>query len=772
MALRLPPKVRSVLPPFVLLGILCVMFYWDALWLPGDRILGGNDLANMFYHWLRFAAESVRHGQFPLWNPYLFAGLPFVANPQPALFYPPTWLALALPITQALSIMIVFHIWLAGAGMFLWLRAEGATSAGATIGAIAFAFSGYFFVRVRSGHLGVIATVAWLPLLLWAIQRAICRRSYRLALIAGLPFGFSILAGHTASLIYVFLALVAYSLYHVWLGWRGAGRLSRTQLLPLGALSIMALTGFAVAAVQLLPLTELAARSTREASPSYEFASTLSWPPGYLLTLLVPTFFGEPVQTGYWGDGIYDEFVFYAGILPLLLLLLSLSMRHRLIPFLAALALAGILIAFGKHGILHLLFCRFVPGFQLTRAPSRAGFWFTVATSAATGLAISTLQVTTPAIRERMLRLFRWQPVLAIGGVTLVSIALCFATYALGRENNPAVGRLWHLANGLALFFVFFTLSAGLLMWWRRVPYLRATALVLGGVLVLTDLWTFGNRIVTVVPLQPSAYWATVARAVPDPQAARVLPWGLHDFEQNNGMPFGLRSIFGYDPLILQRFEEFVTSQPDPRARTYDLLNAGYLIAPGPQDFPDEPDAPRLVLQEEGVWVYERPTALPRAWIVQEIEPIRESHRILQRIHDTDFDPRRTALVEAPLTCPETEPGTPSEVEVEQYGINRIEARVRGGGGLLIFSEIYYPGWRAFVDGRTVRLVQANYILRALCVPRGEHHVTLVYDPPSLKIGIIVTSLSLATIGWVALWPALARQRSAREHQSSGAVRS
>ena len=86
------------------------------------------------------------------------------------------------------------------------------------------------------------------------------------------------------------------------------------------------------------------------------------------------------------------------------------------------------------------------------------------------------------------------------------------------------------------------------------------------------------------------------------------------------------------------------------------------------------------------------------------------------------------------------------------YGGNRIEAQVRGGGGLLIFSEVDYPGWQATVDGNPTRLVRANYLLRALCVPAGEHLVVLAYNPPLLKLGSAITALALLSIIGVAVW--------------------
>jgi hypothetical protein len=775
------------------------------LWLPADRIIAGNDLINMFLPWLRFAVSSLQQGQLPLWNPYFFSGLPFVANPQPALFYPPTWLALLMPVTRALGLIVVLHLWLAGAGMYAWLRSEGASVSGALLAGVIFTFSGYFFVRVYAGHLGVVTTGAWLPFLLWVYRRVLARRSWRLAVVGGLPVGLSILAGHTASFIYVALGLVAYAVFCAWERLREGHaaqepgsvapqplRFPRLRgdlasgLLPLAWVGVMLLVGLALAAVQLVPMAQLALRSTRQSTPTYEFAARFSWPPGYLLTLLVPNFFGEPAQTGYWGDGIYDEFIFYVGVLPLLLALLGLRLRYRLTPFLSVLGLGALLLAFGKYGSLHRLVYRFVPLFRVARAPARAGFLFTLTVAALAGMAVTALESSTYAERRRLLEPLSRSWVLMIAGGTAALIVAGFLAFALGREDNPAAGRLWHQANQAALFLLFFLLSVGLLAAWRRgassdarkereldAPEMwesgargrREVAglwlLALG--LVIVDLWTFGGGRVESVDVQENAYWRIVAQAVPDPQAARVLPWGLGSFEQNGGMAFGLRSIFGYDPLTLQRYKTFVDSLPDPRARTYDLLNAGYLVTTAPQEFPAGPDVPSLLLEQSGVYVYERPGALPRAWVVPRVEVVDDASA-LARIHEPDFDPRTTALVDvtslAPaargtVECVYTAVEGGGQAEIVRYEENRIEARVQGGGGLLVFSEVDYPGWQATVDGDPVPLVRADYLLRALCVPPGEHRVVLTYDPPLLKVGLAITALALflvcgSTVGCVA----------------------
>jgi len=745
--------------PVLVLTVLCALFFWDVICLPAREVLGGNDLSNMFLPWTEFAVSSIRQGRFPLWNPYLFSGVPFVANPQPALFYPPMWLALVMPASRALGLVVVLHVWLSGVGMYAWLRAEGADVVGALGAAFIVAFSGYFFVRIRSGHLGVIATEAWLPLLLWAYRLTEDARSWGGAVISGVPLGLSILGGHTASFVYVALALLAYAVYRWFIRWR-TERAWRSALLPLVWLATMTVIGLALAAVQLLPLAELAFQSSRQASQNYEFSARFSWPPGYLLTLLVPNFFGEPVRTGYWGDGLYDELIFYVGVLPLILALLGARLRHQLRPFLVSLGLGALLLAFGEYGVLHRLFYQVLPVFRLTRAPGRAGFLFGVAVAALAGLMLTELRSAEPGDRHALLAPFSGRLVGAVVGIAVSLIAIGFALYAWGRESNAAAGRLWHLSNQTAVFLVFFLLSAAVLFAWRTASGLDRWRSTLALGLIVLDLWTFGSSIVRTEDVAENAYWRIVAQAIPDAEETRVLPWGLNDFEQNWNMPYGVLNVFGYDPLILQRYQEFVASWPDPRARTYDLLSAGYLVTSAPQDFDDEADTPELMMEDSGVWIYRRPSAMPRAWVVPNVEVV-DRATTLDRIHSSDFDPYTIAYVESALTCPNTDVDTPTQVRITSYEGNRIEAGARGGGGLLVFSEIYYPGWRATVDGESVPLVQADYLLRALCIQRGEHRVVLTYDPPLLKVGLAVTGVTLAGIIALVVWIRCV-QRSAR----------
>jgi hypothetical protein len=216
-------------------------------------------------------------------------------------------------------------------------------------------------------------------------------------------------------------------------------------------------------------------------------------------------------------------------------------------------------------------------------------------------------------------------------------------------------------------------------------------------------------------------------------------------------MAFGLQSVFGYDPLELDHYARFTTAVPDPRARAYDLLGARYLVTTQEMSFPAEPDAPRLLEQRDGVWIYERPTALPPAWLVHQVEVYPPS-TLLERLNSPDLDPRSTVLLEQSPPCQLDAPTGPENVHFSRRGNNQLEIQVRASsGGVLVIGEVFYPGWQARLDGQPVPLLRADYALRAVCVPAGEHRITLKFAPSSLRIGAGITLCFFLLVCW-AVW--------------------
>ncbi|MCZ7547491.1 MAG: hypothetical protein M5R40_30020 [Anaerolineae bacterium] len=112
-----------------LLALLSLLFFGGVLWTPG-QVIAAPDIEALFYPWLTFARDAIRQGVFPYWDVNQFSGYPFFANIQVALFYPPTWLCLVLPISAGLAVNLALHVWLGGWG---W-RGSCAGSAGRTAG--------------------------------------------------------------------------------------------------------------------------------------------------------------------------------------------------------------------------------------------------------------------------------------------------------------------------------------------------------------------------------------------------------------------------------------------------------------------------------------------------------------------------------------------------------------------------------------------------------------------------------------------------------------
>ncbi len=161
-------------------------------------------------------------------------------------------------------------------------------------------------------------------------------------------------------------------------------------------------------------------------------------------------------------------------------------------------------------------------------------------------------------------------------------------------------------------------------------------------------------------------------------------------------------------------------------------------------------DTLSLLAEESGVFIYERATALPSAWIVTHLESVGEDDW-LARVNAADFDPWQTALVEPDANCGHAAGQPAGDVIVTTYLPNRIVARTQGEGGLAVFSERFVPGWNATLDGESVSLLRANGVLRAVCVPAGGHTIEFSYRPLSLRVGAIVTGLALFSLAAMGL---------------------
>jgi hypothetical protein len=727
-----------------LLFFLTLLFLSQGLF-PGDgQALGAHDMRGLFYPWLSTTRAAILEGRIPAWDPYQFGGYPFLSNPQVAFFYPPTWLAIVLPSQIGISWYIVLHTWLAAFGMWLYVRAMGGSRLGALLAAITFGFSGFVAARLWAGHIGLLATFTWLPWMLLATVWSLKRGHLWSAVVAGVPFGLAILAGHTPSLIYVGLIWGAFVMYLLLVR-------SEERRLILRQAAVMATVGLGISAVQLLPFLQLTLNSQRLAGSDFEFATEFSFPPAHLITLLFPEFFGEPTRIGYWSVPTFEELSYYAGIVSVLGLVLALRRPTSLTWFYVVLMFCGLMLALGSYGVLYRLLYQLSVPVQLMRAPARAMVLYLFSASALLGHAISQWQHTPLEARKTaLIGPLRWTIIIA--GVAFLAALLATGALFMAVHPTETSGRLWHQVGGYA-FGLFVLVLSGLLIWAYLVTppnRVRKRRLFAGALLVVVimDLWQFGFKLIRPGAVGPDSFWLD-AKAIIGETEAKVVPWGLPIFSQSGSMEVGMYSVFGYQALEPANLIALTASVPDPRSSAYDVLGARYVIAPVPLEQYTEGDSGlTLVEKSEAAWVYERAEEMPVARLVYEVEVIADTERAIARIHEADFDPAESAILDASPPClpgPKTD-GQPS-VEIEEMAAGYWRILTRSvAPGLLLLAESDYPGWEVTVDGRPAEELTAYGVIRAVCVEAGEHLVEWTYRPGLFFVGGAITIISFGIV--------------------------
>ncbi len=460
--------------------------------IPHNELI--SDLVLENYAWKKFIVESLRAGEIPLWNPYLFAGVPFLAAGQHSALYPFSLLFYILPIARAFGYFVALQLALAALNAYVLTRVLGLNRLASAVSGIVYAFSGFMVVSTTFPM--VIATAAWLPAILACIELVLrsreAQRRVFFALVGAILLGIQFLAGHAEFSIYILIIGGFFTLWRaatLLLHWRRAdkptGNSAALEAQRLGTrlslLAAMVIVGVAIASVQLIPLYELVQHNFRSGSVSFQDVVGWAYPKYQVIAFLMPDFFGNPTHHSYldvfdltnhpapagtifWGKENYVEAGSYVGILPLVLAaiavvagLQSLIARRRSAsgareaqaewPYewatwlFAALALLSLLFIFGTplYGLLFYL----VPGFNQLHTPFRWVFPYTLSMSVLAGIGIEVLS-RRPAFSTKA-GLWGWLLV-SLGGAGLAGLVLTWIgrapILALADRVVASVGRV------------------------------------------------------------------------------------------------------------------------------------------------------------------------------------------------------------------------------------------------------------------------------------------------------------------------------------------
>ena len=720
----------------IILSFLLLVLLFFFRFLDGREIFAFKDLSRYFYPLRFLMAEQVKAGYLPLWNPYIFCGFPMMASLQVGFFYPLTIIYYLLPFNLAFNYYMILHYFLAACFMYALLRHYQLSRSAAYFGGIVFAFSGYL-LSVSNMNTS-LSSVIWLPLILIFYNKLINKTEpfSKEFIILCFLFALMFLGGEPTIFYVTIWFLIFYTLVF-----------SVKRMQNLGMLILMALISLGIIAVQLVPFIELIKLSDRVVRTQYELVSFSSFPPREVLNFIFPFFFGNPSKFGNYTVALLGETYQgwlispYFGILPLVFIFFSFRDKKRSI-FLAIAAVVALFLAFGRYTPLYRFLYQFIPGISMIRYPVKYLFLVTFCASMLSAIGFDNLLSKISGNKERLKKI-----VFFLGPLVISLLILFIAGYFYAQKIYDFLAQKY--AHNIPTYF--FELLARIIQFdlqslFNIIAYLLILALIVwlsyrsrisknvftGAVLLVTiaDLFSVGSSITVgaaarVFAKTPENYSILqkdkgLYRFFYTPEVEKQNQfiygdtyldalWNVKDnFAANWHIPYHFYDFYGYEsihPWALNEFsrKHFSSQNIKHNLKYLDKFNVKYVISQEPLAFPWLKLLRHKHKYAVDIYLYENERVLPRAYLLNQGRVSIESYR-------------------------------PGEIKI------KVMAR---SPDALFLSEAYYPGWKAYVDGKEQTIARAEELFCQIPIAAGRHEVEFVYDPLSFKVGAGISIFSL-----------------------------
>ena len=755
-------------PLFIFL--LTLIFFYKQLLHPNQAIYPAFDLHNTYSFLRIFFVESVKkYAEIPLWNPFSFGGEPFLGNSQSAMFYPLNILYFLSP-DLIFGYVYLLDFFLLGLFTYLFAREIKLEKFSSFISAITMMFSGIVTTKILSGHIVIMDALIWFPLLMLLYEKSISTNKYLYFILSGIPIALMLLAGNVQIAGYSLFVALLYLLFRI--TDKGLRNDNLLKSLFRGVLisGISLLIGFSLAAVQLIPSYEFSQLSVRAGGLPYVWASDFSFHPYQWISIFLPHFFGYPLDANtYWGfNGNFWEICAYMGIFPLVLGFLPILLkRTRLIIFFTVLGIFALLSSSGRFSFVFPFFFYHIPGFALFRAPARFLYIYGFSISILAGFGCNTLfseKVFTKyknPLKKLSLMLLT---VISVSSLVLIAIYLNLINipnilqlhgYAIG--NNLQEIRLL-MVKDLFLFIILLIFSVGILILRNKHSVNIGVIKILICGLILSDLWIFGLKFYSTKNLNEIYPALTDLKYI----GMNSSLFRIFDIDGKLIEEAGRNKIYsvtGFESLYLKNYQDFLWLAGDHAKTPYEgfftfykisnfnilrLLNTKYIVT-------DKNLTSDVIKKRSNL--YELKDTLPHAFIVPNAIVVNNKNKLMDNLKNTLFDYKNNILLEEKPPYPIKNSSLYQPVKITNYSPNKIELFVNlTKPGFLLLSEIWFPGWKAYDNGKELEIFKTNYIFKSVYLSIGKHSVRFVYRPGSYETGKKITFFAILLTGIILLF--------------------
>jgi len=674
----------------------------------------------------------------------------------------------------------------------------------AVIGSLAFGFSTYLIIILGVGHNAKAHAIAYMPLVLAGIFAVFRKKYFWGGILLALSLALEIFTGHFQITYYLMLMVLIIGLVYLIQAYKE--NQLKDFFKSLGVMTIALVLAIAANATTLLATKEYTEFSTRgntgltitkDGSPkpksglSYDYITEYSYGIAETFNLFIPRFTGgastEALTTDshsykslidlgvpahqakdiisslptYWGEQPIVAAPNYIGASVIFLFVLALFLvKGRLKLWVVASGILALLLSWGDHfSILTRFFVNYVPLYSKFRTVSMVQviLQFLIPFFGIYGLSkIFSNQIET----EKKYHALKWATIIT-GGTAVFFILLKnmffdfsgsydgFYLQNLGPDFVEALrqDRAQMLTADSFRSLIFVLISAGIILLFLRNRLTYNLSLLLFGIVILIDLVNIDRKYVNNKDfIKPSDYATAFTANEADKQIMqdtshyRVLDLSVNPMNSARASYFH-NSIGGYHAAKPGRMQElFDFHIAEGNEQVINMLNTKYFI-----------------IENEGkIIAQSNQETNGNAWFIEEVEVVPSANDEIKALEN--INTKKTAIINKDfadkLPSLEFSPHPDDQIKLKSYLPDRLvyEYKIKEDR-LAVFSETYYPhGWKADVDGNPVDILQADYVLRAAYLPKGEHTLTFKFEPQVIKTGGIITFstgilLSLLVLG-------------------------